>query len=68
MLNVALGHHRGLAGTCSSVKDNVAIQIQPEALGVPERMVHQRPPPRKATPQAEATEHDEHALEGVGFT
>ena len=54
MLDVALGHHRGLAGACPSIKDNVAIQIQPEALGVPERVMHQRAPPRKATPQAEA--------------
>jgi hypothetical protein len=68
MLDVALGHHRGLAGAGSSIKDNVAVQIQPEALRMPERMVHQRPPPRNATPQAEATEHDEQALEGVGFT
>ena len=46
--------------------NTMSVQIKPKTLGVAEGVLHQRPPPRWATPQAEATEHEEQALEGSG--
>ena len=68
MLHVTFSHHRRLPGTRTGVQHDVSVQIKPKTLGVAEGVLHQRPPPRWATPQAEATEHEEQALEGVGFT